>query len=120
MDLQNITNISQIDNEQLYIQISPGILNIIFLSIGLCQMYFGIEIAHPVYAVLFSNLLVTFLSTMLDVFVFPFITNLKYAVLVNGNNTTCLLFHCCCWCVLSVLRYLYIIKPKWLHKTFPN
>ena len=120
MDLQNNSNISQINNELLCLQISPGIVNIILLTIGLCQMYFGIEIAHPVYAVLFVNLLVTLLSSVIDVFIFPFVTILKYAVLVNGNNTMCFLFHFCSWCVLSFLRYMYIVNSKWLHKTFPN
>jgi hypothetical protein len=118
--INNSTNISQVENEFLFVQMSPGIINTILLTVGLCQMYFGIEIAHPVYAVLFSNLTVTLLSSLIDVFVFPFITTLKYAVLVIGNNITCFLFHCCSWCVLSFLRFLTIVNPDWLHQKFPN
>ena len=118
--INNSTNISQVGNEFLFVQMSPGIINTLLLTVGLCQMYVGIEIAHPVYAVLFSNLTVTLLSSLIDVFVFPFITILKYAVLVIGNNVTCFLFHCCSWCVLSVLRFLYILNPDWLHQKFPN
>jgi hypothetical protein len=118
--INNSTNISQVGNEFLFVQMSPGIINTLLLTVGLCQMYVGIEIAHPVYAVLFSNLTVTLLSSLIDVFVFPFITILKYAVLVIGNNVTCFLFHCCSWCVLSFLRFLYIVNPDWLHNKFPN
>jgi hypothetical protein len=119
-NINNSTNISQLDNELLFVQMSPGCINTILLSAGLYQMYSGIEIAHPVYAVLFCNLLVTLISSMIDVFIFPFITILKYTILVNANTTMCFLFHCCSWCVLSLLRCLYIINPKWLHEKFPN
>jgi hypothetical protein len=120
IDINNSTSISRVENELLFVQISPGIINTLLLTVGLCQMYVGIEIAHPVYAVLFSNLTVTLFSSLIDVFVFPFITTLRYAVLVIGNNVTCFLFHCCSWCVLSVLRFLYIVNPDWLHNKFPN
>ena len=40
--------------------------------------------------------------------------------MVNGNNALCFLFHCCCWCILSILRFLYIIHPNWLHHKFPE
>jgi hypothetical protein len=119
-NIKNTTNISQLENEFLIIQMSPGVINTILLSAGLYQMYSGIEIAHPVYAVLFCNLLITLLSSIIDILIFPFITILKYTVLVNANTTMCFLFHCCSWCVLSLLRYLYIINPKWLHEKFPN
>jgi hypothetical protein len=113
-------NISQLENEFLFVQMSPGFINTMLLSAGLYQMYSGIEIAHPVYAVLFCNLLITLLSSMIDVFIFLFITLLSYSVLVNGSCITCFLFHCCSWCILSCLRYLYIVHSKWLHDKLPN
>jgi hypothetical protein len=36
-------------------------------------MYHSIEISHPVYATLFFNIIVTLLSSAIDVFVFPFV-----------------------------------------------
>jgi hypothetical protein len=119
-NFKNSTNISQLENEFLFVQMSPGCINTFLLSVGLYQMYSGIEIAHPVYAVLFCNLLVTLISSMIDVFIFPFITILSYSVLVNGSCITCFLFHCCSWCILSCLRYLYIVHSKWLHDRLPN
>ena len=32
----------------------------------------------------------------------------------------CCLFHCSCWCILSILRFLYIIHPNWLHQKLPE
>ena len=100
--------------------LSPGIINIVFLLIGTCQMYFGIDINHPIYSTLFCNLFITLISSIIDVFIFPFISAVKYIILVNGNNLLCLLFHCCSWSVSSVLRYLYIIHANWLHTKFPE
>jgi hypothetical protein len=28
------------------------------------------------------------------------------------------MFHCCCWAVLSALRYLYIVHENWIHDQF--
>ncbi len=92
----------------------------ILLLIGSVQMYNGIEISHPIYSTLFCNMVITLLSSMIDVFVFPLVKNLKYSTLVNGNSVICLLFHFCSWLVLSVLRYLYIIHPDWLHTKFTD
>jgi hypothetical protein len=83
-------------------------------------MYNGIEISHPIYATLFCNMVITLLSSVIDVFIFPFVTNFKYSTLVNGNSVLCLLFHFCSWFVLSVLRYFYIVYPDQLHQRFPE
>jgi hypothetical protein len=107
----NLSNISKVDNELLYVQMLPGVISIILLTVA---------IAHPVYAVLFCNLLITLVSSIIDVFIFPFITILKYTNLVSRNSIMCVLFHCCSWCILSVLRYQYIVNTKWVHEKFPN
>jgi len=106
--------------EVVFIPIFLELFNIIMLIAGICLMYLGIEISHPVYGLLFSNLIVTTISSLINVFVFPFVKTIQYNTLVNGNNSACLNFHCCCWCILSVLRYLYIIHKQWLDKTFPK
>ena len=103
-----------------FLHLSPGIINIVFLLIGTSQMYLGIDINHPLYSTLFFNLLITLISSIIDIFIFPFISTVKYIILVNGNNLICLLFHCCSWSVSSVLRYLYIIHANWLHTKFPE
>jgi hypothetical protein len=83
-------------------------------------MYNGIEISHPIYATLFCNILITLLSSIIDVFVYPFLPNFKYSTLVNGSSVLCMLFQFCSWFVLSVLRYFYIVYPDQLHQRFPE
>ena len=106
--------------EMLFLPIFLDITNIIVLTSGICLMYFGIEICHPMYAILFTNLVVTVISSLINVLVFPFIKTVNFNNLINGNGAACLLFHCSCWCVVSILRYLYIIHRPWLDKTFPK
>jgi hypothetical protein len=110
-------------NETIVMVVIPvclELVNIMMLTAGMCLLYLGIEISHPIYGILFSNLIVTTISSLINVLVFPFVKTIQYNTLVNGNNAACLNFHCCCWCILSVLRYLYIIHKPWLDKTFPK
>ena len=53
----------------------PDIWDLFFLSFGIFGMYQGIEIGHPVYALLFSNLGFAFFATCIDLlalFLLPF------------------------------------------------
>ena len=119
--MENITNSSnQFEINFHLIVMVPGLLNITVLLILSCQMYFAIEVAHPIYTILFINLLITTLSFVLDVFVFPFMTGFKYNTLVIWNNTISWLFQCCCWYILSVLRYMYLVHSEWVHNKFQN
>jgi hypothetical protein len=119
--LLNISLVHQNETvEMVFIPICLELFNIMMLFAGMCLMYLGIEISHPVYGLLFSNLIVTTISSLINVLVFPFIKTIQYNALVNGNNSACLNLHCSCWCILSVLRYLYIIHKQWLDKTFPK
>jgi hypothetical protein len=95
-------------------------LNTILLSIGIVQMYNGIEIEHPVFRVLFCNLIVALISSVLNIIAFPIKKDIKYSTIVNGNNAFCLLFHCCCWLFVSLLRFAYIIHKDWLFARFPD
>jgi hypothetical protein len=93
----------------------PELFNLIFLSCGLYGMYQGIEISHPLYAVLFLNLIAPLLTTMLDIIAFFFASTASYIILSNIMNTLSLLFHCTSWCVTSVLRFIYIIYGDWFN-----
>ncbi len=75
--------------EVVFIPIFLELFNIIMLIAGICLLYLGIEISHPVYGLLFSNLIVTTISSLINVFVFPFVKTIQYNTLVNGNNSTC-------------------------------
>jgi len=95
-------------------------LNTILLSIGILQIYNGIEIEHPVFRVLFCNLIAAFLSSAVNVIAYPFKKDVKYSTVINGSNYFGLLFHCCCWLIVSLLRFAYIIHKEWLFTKFPD
>jgi hypothetical protein len=101
-----------------YVPICVEVNNSILLCIGICQMYCGIEISHPVYGILFGHLIIALVSSLLNISVFPYLTDFKYSTLVNGNNVTYFVFYLSCWLILSVLRYAYVIKAHWLHEKF--
>ena len=86
----------------------------------LYNIYKGIEISHPVYAVVFCDHFINLVSSLINVAILPFVINYKYTVLVNGNNAVCLVFNSCCWCILSLLRYLYVTKKTWLENKLPE
>lgn len=113
-DHQNADLVSEWKSITICVEIN----NSIMLLIGIYHMYFGIEISHPVYGILFGNLIIALSSSLINIFVFPFVTDFKYSTLVNGSSVTYLVFYLSCWLVLSVLRYLYIIKTNWLHEKF--
>jgi hypothetical protein len=83
-------------------------------------MYNGIEIEHPVFRVLFCNLIAALFASAFNVIVYPVAKEIKYSKIANGINGLSLMFHCCCWLVVSLLRYIYIIHKDWLFKTFPD
>jgi hypothetical protein len=82
--------------------------------------YKGIEIKHPVYAVIFCDLIVALATSLANAVIFPFMSTYKYTNLSNGSNMFCLIFHSCCWCILSIQRYVYITKKAWLEEKFPD
>jgi hypothetical protein len=48
-------------------------LNLLFLTMGCLGMYNGIEIQHPMYMVLFNNLIQALLSTVTNLILFLFL-----------------------------------------------
>jgi len=102
----------------IYGQVILELLSSFIIYFVVHKVYKEIEINHPVYAIIFCNLITSLLSSLLNSVIFPFISSFRYISLVNGNNLACLYFHFCCWCILSILRYLYIIKKDWLDDKF--
>jgi hypothetical protein len=98
----------------------PEYLNLFFLSCGLYGMYQGIEIAHPLYAVLFLNIIASLVFTLLNITVFFFISTVRYIAFSNMMNALSLFFHCTSWCVTSVLRFVYIIYGDWFNNLIPS
>jgi hypothetical protein len=111
-------------NEGSFIFICPEFLNFVLLSAGIFQMFNGIEIDHPVFHILFLNLIFTQISSLINIlaFTFEFLIpiNIKLSTILNSNNGLTLIFHCCCWAIVSALHYLYIKKKKWLEEHYPD
>jgi len=123
--MQNITNSDSkaFSNTTLVIGDwlgSPEYFNLLFLLMTVYGMYQGIEINHPLYAVLFADLIVATIFMVVNILGFPFIASWKYIVLSTTCNNMVLFFHCNCWCVTSIIRYIYIIHEDWMQKVLPN
>jgi hypothetical protein len=100
--------------------VMPEYFNLFFLSCGLYGMYQGIEISHPLYAVLFLNIVASLLTTMLSITTFFFVSTVNYILFSNIINCLSLLFHCASWFVTSVLRFVFIIYGDWFNNLIPS
>ena len=115
--------IEDLDKWPLVLQsilVVPEYFNLIILLLAVYGMYHGIEIHHPLYAILFLNLIVPLLFTVVDMIAFVFISCNNYVTLSNTNSGFSLFFHCTSWCLSSIIRYIYIVAPDWIHNHIPN
>ena len=83
-------------------------------------MYQGIEISHPIYSLLFSNLIVAFVATSVNLIVlivFPFNVWIRFSLYGNVFSTH---FHLTSWSIISVLRYFYIEHKEWIESKWPD
>jgi hypothetical protein len=116
----SVSNFQQDRFETVCVEVIFEVLSSAILFTGSYYTYRGIEIRHPVYAVLFCDLIVALASSLINGVIFPFVSTYRYTSLANGSNVLCLIFHSCCWCILSIQRYLYITKKTWLEQKFPD
>ena len=100
--------------------IIPECINLCLLIISIVVVYHGIEISHPIYAVMFCNLVVAFFSTIVNLIAFFSCEVELFVRLNNANNALCLLFHCNAWVAKSLLRYIYIVHGSWIDEKFSN
>jgi len=117
--------LNHLKNETLIVilqtaMIVPEYFNLVFLLLGIYGMYQGIEIQHPLYAMIFLNLIVALFFTLLDLAVFFFLSTDRFVSILNASSTVALFFHCTCWCVTSIIRYLYIVHENWIHIVVPS
>ena len=122
--MQNISSAEkEVTNTTFFVpelMIVPECLNLFFLISGVYGMYRGVEINHPLYAILFADMIVPMICSTINIFSFPFIPILKYVFTSNFSTVVCVIFHCSCWCVTSVIRYIYIVHESWLQRVLPN
>jgi hypothetical protein len=95
------------------ILVVPECINLNFLIIGIYGMHQGIEI-------LFLNLITSLGVTLINISAFPFINSEQYVIVSNATNGLSLVFHCNCWCVSSIIRYLYIVHDARVHRIIPD
>ena len=100
--------------------IVPDCFNFLLLFAGMYGMYHGVEINHPIFAVLFLDLSMALTFTTLDLAAFAFVATPKFVTISNSGSVMSLMFHCSCWCVASVVRYVYIVHENRLHDVMPN
>ena len=113
------------DSDQLplvleVVLVSPEFVNLVILFIGIYGIYQGIEIQHPLYAVLFLNISFSWFSTFINLSAFTFISTGTYVNLSNATSAIVIYFHIICWFMTTVIRYLYIVQDVWLHQSIPN
>ena len=123
MDNTTQENLKEMGNDSLFLQyllIFPEYVNCVFLFLAIYGMYHGIEIQHPLYAVLFVNLNVACFSSAVNIIGFGLVPVHKYVLLANLTNSQSLYFHCTSWCITSILRYIYIFHEDWVHSTIKS
>jgi hypothetical protein len=101
--------------------IAPDYVGLLILSSGLYGMYQGIEVQHPLYAILFINLIIPSVLSMVDILAFVVIAPIeKYIMLTNVNSCISTFFHFTCWCLSSIIRYIYMVHENKLHEVIPS
>jgi hypothetical protein len=105
--------------EQLII-IAPDYINLVLLITFIYGMYYGIEIQHPLFAVLFLDLVVVLLFDLVNILLFFIKPIGLFMQLSLASTGIALNFHFTSWCLTSILRYIYIVHGDWFDTVIPN
>ena len=82
----------------LIVLVIPEYFYLIIFLLGIYGMFCGIEIMHPLYAVLYINLIVPTTLTVICIVFFPLIeTPESYIKLSNLFSYVSVFFHCTTW-----------------------
>ena len=98
----------------------PDVLDFILLLIAIYVLYQGIEISHPVYVLLFTNLTFSFVATVINLLAllaFPFNIWTRFSLYSNLFSAH---FHVSSWSIISILRYFYIEHKDWIERKWPD
>ena len=123
--MSNSTNssLSMVEDASSLVQVffvSPEIFNLLILVPTTYGFYQGIEIQHPLYAVLFFNLMISLANSIISIAGFVLLPFKYFVQHLNVMNILHLFFLCSNWCVTSVIRYIYILHENWLHTLIPS
>jgi hypothetical protein len=91
LEISNYLNNFQQDSiEIISIQVILELLSSALLFSVIYYTYKGIEIRHPVYAILFCDLIVALASSLANAVIIPFVpSTYTYTSLANGSNMFC-------------------------------
>jgi len=122
MELNATDNISieHFDAIDKLIIAAPDYINLNFLLTFINGMYHGIEIQHPLYAVLILDLLVVLVFNLINIFLFFVRPTGLFMQLSLANGGIAINFHFTSWCLASVIRYIYIVHGDWIDSLIPN
>jgi hypothetical protein len=98
----------------------PEVSSLFLFVAGVYGMFQGTDIDHPVYALLFSNLIFPLVATILNFVILIFATFdqwMRGSMITNYLSTH---FHLVSWSIISVLRFLYLEHQSWLDSKFPD
>ena len=77
--------------------IFPEILDLVLLALGIGGLYNGTEIGHPVYSLLFANLIFPCFVTVINISAIFFLPLQNWLRLAPSLNYLCLMFHSTTW-----------------------
>jgi hypothetical protein len=105
---------------QCLLVLLPEIAALPIFAISIYGMNRGVEIGHPVYSLLFANLIFPLATTFIILFA-SFAININHWKAISSVvNMITMLYHHSSWAILSVLRFWLITKPDWVHSKWPD
>ena len=123
MSNETATFLSTADNMSPLVEVSIGGLeafNMVLLFLVTNGFYQGIEIQHPLYAVLFLNLVLSLANSTISVLGWMLLPFKIFVRLLNSLNVIHVFSMCSNWSVISIIRYVYILHENWLHTAMPS
>ena len=108
------------DTSFRFLTVSIEIIEWPIILFGVLGMFFSLEISHPVFSVLFCNLSASFICSSLNIITLLATSFRFYTKTAIMFNFVCYVFHCCCWCVISILRFMLLVKKDWTNRRFPD
>ena len=86
----------------------PELLALVLFSIAISIVYKGVEIDHPMYSVLYLDLVVPLIITVSIILTSMLVSIHNWKAVSSMLNMISLLYHHTSWAILSVLRFLLV------------
>lgn len=98
----------------------PDVLGLLFLAVGIFGMYKRIEIDHPVFSLIYSNLIFPLTASIFNLTALVLVNFQLWIRLSLFTNYLSMLFHTTSWSVITFLRYISIEHNSWLNNKWPD